>query len=92
VPEVIADGVSGFIVETIDEAVDAVGRLHEISREGCRASFESRFTVERMASNYVEVYQRLIGDGAESSAAFTVGAVDVPDSTDILQPMESQGP
>jgi len=92
VPEVITDGESGYIVETIDEAVEAVGRLHEISREGCRASFETRFTVERMGRNYVEVYQRLIGQGGDSPRAFAVGAADVPDSTNIPQPVESQGP
>ncbi len=92
VPEVITDGVSGFIVETIEEAVEAVGRLHEISREGCRASFEKRFTVERMARDYVKVYERLIAEGAPARIPFAVGAADVPDSSNITQPMESHGP
>jgi len=61
VPEVITEGVSGFIVESIDEAVMAVERLDEIDRAGCRAAFEARFTVERMANDYLHVYQRLIG-------------------------------
>jgi glycosyltransferase involved in cell wall biosynthesis len=81
VPEVITDGVSGFIVETIDEAVDAVGRLPEISRERCRASFEERFTVDRMASNYVTVYERLIDERQASRVALTVGEAGVADSS-----------
>ncbi|MBA2632000.1 MAG: glycosyltransferase family 4 protein [Chloroflexi bacterium] len=92
VPEVIADGVSGYIVETIDESVDAVMRLHEISREGCRASFEERFTVERMARDYVAVYERLAGEGASRRSSFSVDAADVGDSLHIQQPVESRGP
>jgi glycosyltransferase involved in cell wall biosynthesis len=60
VPEVVTEGVSGFIVEGIDEAVDAVRRLDELSRRDCRRAFEERFTVERMTRDYVAVYQRLI--------------------------------
>ena len=81
VPEVIADGVNGFIVETIDEAVDAVGRLHDISREQCRATFEERFTVERMGRNYVSAYERLIGKQPGPRVALAVGDANVADST-----------
>jgi glycosyltransferase involved in cell wall biosynthesis len=92
VPEVISDGVSGFIVETIDEAVAAVGRLHEISRQECRASFEARFTVERMARDYVKLYEGLIAETASPRIPLAVAGLDVPDSTHIPQPVESQGP
>ena len=87
VPEVITDGVSGFIVESIDEAVRAVERLSEISREGCRAEFERRFTAERMARDYVRVYEQLIaeldegGDGAQTPIAVAAPARAVADST-----------
>ena len=60
VPEVIADGVSGFIVEDIDGAVDAVGRLDELDRGAVRADFERRFSAERMAHDYLDVYERVI--------------------------------
>ena len=60
VPEVIADGVSGFIVEDIDGAVEAVGRLDELDRAAVRADFERRFSVERMAHDYLDVYERVI--------------------------------
>ncbi len=64
VPEVIDDGVTGFIVDDIDSAVDAVGRLDGFDRAACRARFEERFSVERMARDYVRVYEQLIGAAA----------------------------
>ena len=64
VPEVIDDGVSGFIVESIDESVEAVRRLGELDRRVVRRTFEERFTVERMTRDYVRVYERLISGGA----------------------------
>ncbi|MGQ0607745.1 MAG: glycosyltransferase family 4 protein [Chloroflexota bacterium] len=75
VPEVITDGVNGFIVDDIDGAVEAVGRLGEIDRARCRATFEERFTVERMARDYLRVYERLIrANGHRPSAALPVEA------------------
>lgn len=61
VPEVIEDGVSGFIVDDIDGAVEAVGRLDELDRDTVRAAFERRFTVDRMARDYVALYEKLVG-------------------------------
>jgi glycosyltransferase involved in cell wall biosynthesis len=62
VPEVIEPGVSGYIVDTVDEAVAAAGRLGELSRAGCRQAFERRFTADRMARDYLELYRGLAGD------------------------------
>lgn len=59
VPEVMVDGTTGFIVESVDEAVAAVQRVPELSRAACREVFESRYTVERMAENYVRLYEKL---------------------------------
>src|SRR5690606_34821465 len=59
VPEIIEDGVSGFIVDTIDEAVAAVGKIDALNRRWVRKCFERRFTVERMARDYVTLYNRL---------------------------------
>jgi glycosyltransferase involved in cell wall biosynthesis len=61
VPEVLEDGVTGYIVENLDEAVDAVGRLDDLDRTTCREMFERRFDARRMATDYVAVYQRLMG-------------------------------
>jgi glycosyltransferase involved in cell wall biosynthesis len=60
VPEIINDGVSGFICDDVEQAVRAVERLPEISRAACRAEFERRFTAERMAHDYVRIYRRLV--------------------------------
>jgi glycosyltransferase involved in cell wall biosynthesis len=60
VPEVMVDGVTGYIVNDEDDAVDAVGRLDRIARADCRRVFEQRYTVERMARSYLDVYQRIV--------------------------------
>jgi glycosyltransferase involved in cell wall biosynthesis len=59
VPEIIEDGVTGFIVEDEDSAVGAVGQLAGLSRQGVRARFDERFTARRMANDYLAVYRSL---------------------------------
>jgi glycosyltransferase involved in cell wall biosynthesis len=59
VPEIVDDGVTGFIVEDINGAIGAVDRLHHLSREGIRRQFERRFTARRMAQDYLAVYRSL---------------------------------
>ncbi|WIM09112.1 glycosyltransferase family 4 protein [Enhydrobacter sp.] len=61
VPEVVDDGLTGFVVRNVDQAVDAVTRLHTIDRRRVRAVFEHRFTVERMARDYLAIYGGLPG-------------------------------
>jgi len=60
VDEVVDDGENGFIVESVPEAVAAIGRLPSIDRGACRRSFEARFTSRRMALDYVDIYRRVI--------------------------------
>ena len=60
VPEVMEDGVTGFIVEGLDDAAKAVSRVCDVSRARCRNTFERRFAASRMASDYIEIYKRLI--------------------------------
>jgi glycosyltransferase involved in cell wall biosynthesis len=60
VPEVIEDGVTGFIVRDLDGASKAVGRVRDLDRARCRQVFEARFAANRMASDYVDVYKRLM--------------------------------
>jgi glycosyltransferase involved in cell wall biosynthesis len=60
VPEVIDDGVSGFIVENEDEAVAAIKRIGELDRRRVRAAFEQRFTAKRMAEDYIGHYETLL--------------------------------
>ena len=60
VPEVVEDGVTGFIVESEREAVAAVGRARHLDRRRIRETFERRFSARRMAEAYVESYQALL--------------------------------
>jgi glycosyltransferase involved in cell wall biosynthesis len=60
VPEVLEDGVTGFLVDDIDEAVAAVDGLDKLRRAGCRREFERRYSAPRMAEDYIAVYRRLI--------------------------------
>ena len=59
VPEVIDPGVTGFIVNDIDQAVAAVGKVHTLDRARVRATFDRRFTARRMAEDYLDVYEEL---------------------------------
>jgi len=60
VPEVMEEGHTGFIVEALEDAVEAVRQVPQLSRKRCREVFEKRFTATRMAHEYVQVYERLI--------------------------------
>ena len=59
--EILTDGVDGFLVNSVEEAVDAVRRIGSIERHACRHSVEARFTADVMVDNYVGVYERLLG-------------------------------
>lgn len=60
VSEVMVDGVTGFVVDTLDEAVKAVKRVDSLDRRKVRQVFETRFTARRMAEDYLKVYTYLI--------------------------------
>ncbi|WP_214473361.1 glycosyltransferase family 4 protein [Mesorhizobium sp. dw_380] len=83
VPEVIDDGVSGLIVEGVDEAVEAVRRIGDLDRAQVRETFEKRFTVERMCRDYMAVYRSLAADkrlglGAQNGCAADAAATVLP--------------
>lgn len=59
VPEVIEDGKTGFIVESMEAALNALEHIHALNRREIRAEFERRFTSSVMAHHYVELYERL---------------------------------
>ena len=59
-PEIVEDGTTGFVIQDIDQAVQAVERIPRISRKQCRRVFEERFTALRMAADYVAVYDQMI--------------------------------
>lgn len=60
-PELIDDGVTGFLVSDLDEAIAAIDRVGEIDRAACRRAVSDRFTVDRMADRYLALYRQLLG-------------------------------
>ena len=68
VPEIIEDGVSGFLVNNVDEAAKALENISAIDRKKCRESFELRFSAKRMAHDYLNIYQRIAKPESESIA------------------------
>lgn len=60
VPEIIEHGKTGFIVNTMDKAVEALRNIQLISREECRATFEKKFSDIVMAKNYMRLYERAL--------------------------------
>ena len=64
VPEILRNGVTGFLCETETEMAGAVARLHEVDRLRCREEFEARFSDRVMAERYLEVYRRVASSPA----------------------------
>jgi len=64
VPEVIDDGITGFVVGAEEQAVEAIKRLRELDRHRIRERFEERFTARRMAQDYILHYRDLIARSA----------------------------
>ncbi len=62
VPEIVEDGLTGFVVEDAVGAIGAVERISTISRAGVRARFEAKFTARRMAADYMAIYHGLVAD------------------------------
>jgi glycosyltransferase involved in cell wall biosynthesis len=69
VPELVEHGHNGFVVERLEDAVEAVRHLAQLSRKRCREVFEQRFTARRMAHDYVQQFERLITSNQEVSEA-----------------------
>ena len=85
VPEIVADRVSGIIVDSIDAAADAVHEASRMSRGAVRAEFEARFTAARMARNYVAAYRMLLARASvESGAAPLAAASLAPEPWDLV--------
>ena len=87
-PEIIEHGVSGFIVDDIDGAVQAVANVQTLNRAEVRRCFEQRFTAERMAGDYVAIYQSLSVRATTDHRRAKGNELDVPrvrlTSRDIL--------
>ena len=61
-PELIENGKTGFLVNNMDEAINAVSRIKDIDRLSCRLHFEKNFTVDRMINEYIKVYETILKD------------------------------
>jgi glycosyltransferase involved in cell wall biosynthesis len=60
VPEVMRDGLSGYLVHDLKGAVDAVKKIDKIDRKKVRKHFEQHFTADRMALDYLKIYERMV--------------------------------
>jgi glycosyltransferase involved in cell wall biosynthesis len=59
-PELIENGRSGFLVNNVDEAIEAVARIEDIDRADCRRRVERHFTIDRMVDDYIQVYETVL--------------------------------
>jgi glycosyltransferase involved in cell wall biosynthesis len=61
-PEVIAQGETGFLCQSVDECVAAIARVPQLNRLACREYVENNFSVQRMADGYEAVYQQILAE------------------------------
>jgi glycosyltransferase involved in cell wall biosynthesis len=76
VPEIVDDGVTGFIVDNLEEAIDAAARVSTIDRRACREAFEQRFTTIRMTERYVDTYELLAASPAGCDDSLDTASVE----------------
>lgn len=72
VEEIVEDGVTGFIVDTVEQAVEAAGRVASLDRRACRRAFEQRFSARRMSHDYLRAYKRVIDLAGKQDSADTL--------------------
>jgi glycosyltransferase involved in cell wall biosynthesis len=65
VPEIIENGVTGFVVNDVEAAAECVRRIPRLSRARCRESFVERFSVRRMCDEYLKIYERVAEEQAD---------------------------
>jgi glycosyltransferase involved in cell wall biosynthesis len=91
VPEVIEEGVTGFVVDSFDDALRAIEQIRTVNRRGVRMSFERRFTARRMAEDYIRIYQTLIDTRAPSIGAGSLASTLPPLSIGLPSPSNKAG-
>jgi glycosyltransferase involved in cell wall biosynthesis len=74
VPELIQEGITGYIVDDIDGALEALGKVPTFDRRRCRRAFEERFSTTRMAQDYLSVYRRIIEASADHDTGIALAA------------------
>jgi glycosyltransferase involved in cell wall biosynthesis len=89
VPEVVEDGITGYVVESVEEAICKLGSVTDLDRGRVRRRFEQRFTAERMAQDYLKVYAGLIGTRVDRRDDRPRASVVGNGSTDISSPPEA---
>lgn len=68
IPELMASGTTGAVVDTMDEAISAVERILKMDRAAIRRTFEARFTASRMANDYVGIYESILSTRANTAS------------------------
>ena len=80
VPEIVEPGVTGFVVESVEEAVAAVPQAIKLDRRTIRHRFEQRFSVERMARDYIALYEKVLSRGSATPLVVSAPATDRRDA------------
>ena len=92
VPKVIDEGVTGFVVDSIEDAVRAVGQIGVLDRTAVRQQFEARFTSSQMATKYLAVYEELVGSKRRKLVKIGPVAISMPTLDDHpLQALQVNG-
>ncbi len=82
-PEIIRHGRTGFLVDDVSEAVEAIGHVDSLRRRDCRDDVEARFTAERMVADYADVFARIVsGDPSAISRSSRSGTSTRANRTD----------
>ena len=71
-PEVVADGITGFIVDDVEGMAAVVHRTSDINPEACRARVEQEFSASRMAAGYETLYERVVAEARRDSSEMRV--------------------
>jgi glycosyltransferase involved in cell wall biosynthesis len=93
VPKVIDEGVTGFVVNSIEGAVRAVEQIGSLDRTAVRQQFEARFTASQMATKYLAVYEELLAGSTRKKLAKSVPVEKRISTVDDhpLQPLQVNG-
>jgi glycosyltransferase involved in cell wall biosynthesis len=83
-PELIEPGLSGFLVENVDQAAEAVDTVARLDRKLCRRVFDERFTAARMADDYVGVYAQLVDEAAPFDGRAVLDTTSRPGPAAVL--------
>lgn len=84
VPEIIQNGENGFIINSVEDAVSAIKNLNSFHRKNTRKVFDERFTSERMAKDYVNIYERLIRKRRINESVKMLNHKTIPINSEII--------